>query len=392
MNVTAIVFAKEFVENLRDRRTMLIALVVAPFFGPLLFGLMLQSTIDRGSRDGNGPVALSVIHAEAAPQLVAHLESRGIEVRPIEAESMQARDLVRAGGARMVLEIPTDIGPSLQQVRPAGLRLYADASNRESQRDVERTRVLIAAYAQEIATQRLILRGIDPSVLAPLVVQDVDVSTPAGRAASVVGLLSFFLILALMTGGMYLAIDTTVGERERGTLESLLATPVERESLLVGKLATTATFMLLALMLTTVSFFFVLSRVNLEELGMSANLGPITALKIIGVTAPLIPAAAALLTLVAAFTRSAREAQAWLSVTQLLPTLPLVFAGMANLSPSPALMLVPSLSQHFLIMRLLRAEPIAYDELAASIASSLILGVVLLIGATRIYRRERLLA
>ncbi|RYG79544.1 hypothetical protein EON77_08950, partial [bacterium] len=156
MNVTAIVFAKEFVENLRDRRTMLIALVVAPFFGPLLFGLMLQSTIDRGSRDGNGPVALSVIHAEAAPQLVAHLESRGIEVRPIEAESMQARDLVRAGGARMVLEIPTDIGPSLQQVRPAGLRLYADASNRESQRDVERTRVLIAAYAQEIATQRLI--------------------------------------------------------------------------------------------------------------------------------------------------------------------------------------------------------------------------------------------
>ena len=133
------------------------------------------------------------------------------------------------------------------------------------------------------------------------------------------------------------------------------------------------------------------ARVAFEELGMSANLGPLTALKVVGVTAPIIPLAAALLTLVAAYTRSAREAQAWLSVTQLVPTLPLVFAGMMNLAPRLELMAVPSLSQHFLITRLLRAEPIAGAELAISAGVSLALGIVLGVVASRLYRREGLL-
>lgn len=391
MRVAFLVFAKEFLENLRDRRTVLVSLIAAPLFGPLLFGLMLQFNIDRGSRDFDAPVALAVIHADAAPQLLAQLASRGIEIRPVQVDAAGARELVRDGAAHVVLEIPTDIGAALGEGRPAGLRLYADASNRNTQREVQRIRALIGVYTQQIATQRLILRGIDPALLAPLAVQDVDVSTPASRAAAIVGLLSFFLILALMTGGMYLAIDTTVGERERGTLESLLATPVARESLLAGKLCTTAAYMFLALVLTTTSFFIVLNRVDLEELGMSANLGVDTALAVIGVTAPLIPAAAALLTLVAAFTRSAREAQAWLSVTQLVPTLPLAFANMVNVAPTLPLMLAPSLSQHFLITRLLRAEPILPAELGFSAASSLLLGAVLTWGAIRIYRRERLL-
>jgi sodium transport system permease protein len=291
----------------------------------------------------------------------------------------------------MVLAIPDGIGAQLQSGEPVGLTLYVDSSNADNQRYVGRLRQLIAQYSQGIVTQRLVLRGVDPLLLAPVVLQDVDVSTPASRAVLILGMLSFFLILALMTGGMYLAIDTTVGERERGTLEPLLATAASRESLLYGKMLATCTYMGLSLVLTACSFFFVLSRVDLEQIGMSGNLGPLTALQVIGVTAPLIPAAAALLTLVAAFTRSAREAQAWLSVTQLVPTLPLVFASMMNLAPTLKLMAVPSLSQHFLITRLLRAEEIQPVELGLSVGVSLLLGLVLVLAASRLYRREGLL-
>jgi sodium transport system permease protein len=190
---------------------------------------------------------------------------------------------------------------------------------------------------------------------------------------------------------MYLAIDTTVGERERGTLEPLLATPVRRESLLLGKLLATCSYMLLSMMITTTALSVTLGRLDLEQFGMNANLGAGAALCIIALTLPLIPLLAAAMTLVAAWTRSAREAQAWLGVLQLVPTLPLVFASLLNLGASLPLMLVPSLSQHLLITRLLRGEPLPAWHVAVSAGSCLAAGALLAVLTARIYRRESLL-
>ncbi|MEP7314682.1 MAG: ABC transporter permease [Pseudomonadota bacterium] len=391
MRTIFVVFAKEFFENLRDRRTVLAALVFGPLFGPLMFGALLKFTIERNGRDFSETVTVAVVHAQTAPNLVAFLVSRGLVIENLDVDDEAARTTVRDRKARMVLSIPPEYPERLAAGAPAPLQLYIDASNNDNQRYVGRLRALLAEYTRGLASQRLILRGVDPLLLAPVALQDIDVSTPASRSVLVIGMLSFFLILALMSGGMYLAIDTTAGERERGTLEPLLTTAVARESLLYGKLLATGAYMLLSLVLTAGAFFIVLSRVGLEELGMSANLGPRTALAVVGVTAPLIPAAAALLTIVAAFTRSAREAQAWISIVQLVPTLPLVFAGMLNLAATNALMAVPSLSQHFLITRLLRAESLSLQQLAISIGATLAVGTVLVLAAGRLYRREGLL-
>jgi sodium transport system permease protein len=196
----------------------------------------------------------------------------------------------------------------------------------------------------------------------------------------------------MMSGGIYLAIDITAGERERGTLEPLLTLPVTRDSLLIGKLLTTCAYMALSLSLTTIGFFVAMSRIGLEALGMSARLDPWTALAVIGIALPLVPVGAGLLTLVASFTRSVREAQAWVGAVQLLPTMPLVFVTMANLAPRTALMAVPSLSQHFLILKLLRAEDIAPLDVALSAGCSVLLGGLLMAAAARIYRRDSLLS
>jgi len=288
--------------------------------------------------------------------------------------------------------VPADHGERLSHGTPAPVQLYLDASNTADQRAVGRLRAVLGEYARGIVTQRLLLRGIDPLLQYPVPVQDVDVSTPTSRSVLVLGMLSFFLILSMMTGGLYLAIDTTAGERERGTLEALLTTPVARQTLLYGKLLTTTSYMLMSLALTTTMFFVVLSRIGLEDLGMTVNSGVATALGVIGVTAPLIPLMAALMTLVAAFARSVREAQAWLGALQLLPSLPLVFASIANLAPTTKLMMVPSLSQHFLIQRLLRAEALDPLQVGLSVGVALALGAVLTVLAGRIYRRESLLA
>jgi sodium transport system permease protein len=124
---------------------------------------------------------------------------------------------------------------------------------------------------------------------------------------------------------------------------------------------------------------------------MSADLGPGTAAAIIALTVPLVPLMAAGMTLIAAWTRSAREAQAWLGILQLVPTVPLVFAGLLNLAPSLPLMLVPSLSQHLLIEGVLRGEPRGSLSIALSAGASLLFGLLLVLATARLYHRERLL-
>ena len=86
---------------------------------------------------------------------------------------------------------------------------------------------------------RLVAQGVDPAALRPLIVDELDVSTPAGRSVLMLGVLTYFLLFATLTGGLHLAIDTTAGERERKSLEPLLTTPVSRTSLIVGKMAAT---------------------------------------------------------------------------------------------------------------------------------------------------------
>jgi sodium transport system permease protein len=390
IRATLTVFVKEFLENLRDRRTVMTALLVGPLFGPIFFSLMLQFALDR-TRAIESVIEVRVLNPGGAPNLVRYLEAHQATVVEVRGDAAVARRMIEDHSAKAVLEIPADYGTRLASGAPAPLRLYADSSRNSDQRYVARIRTLVSQYSQQIATQRLALRGIDSRLLAPVVLQTIDVSTPASRALLVLGMLSFFLVLSLLTGGMYLAMDTTVGERDRGTLEPLLATPVPRAALLCGKLLATCAYMFLSLALTTTALFVALSRIDLEQFGMSANLVPLTAVQIIAVTAPLIPLLAALMTLVAAQARSTREAQAWLGLMQLVPTLPLVFASLMNLAPTLSLMAVPSLSQHFLITAVLRAEQMDPLHVLVSVLSSLALGLVLMFVAARVYRRESLL-
>lgn len=390
MRATLTVFVKEFLENLRDRRTVMTALLFGPLFGPIFFSFMLQFALNR-TRAIETVIEVRMLNPAGAPNLVRFLESHQATVLEVRGDAAVARRMISDHSAKAVLEVPADFGTRLASGAPAPLRLYTDTSRNSDARYVQRIRSLITQYGQQIATQRLTLRGVDPRLLAPIVLQNIDVSTPASRALLVLGMLSFFMILSLLTGGMYLAMDTTVGERDRGTLEPLLATPVSREALLCGKLLATCAYMFLSLSITTTALFVALGRLDLEQFGMSANLNAPTALALVAVTAPLIPLLAALMTLVAAQARSTREAQAWLGVLQLVPTLPLVFASLMNLAPTLPLMAVPSLSQHFLITAVLRAEQLDALHVLVSVFSSLLLGLLLVLAAARVYRRESLL-
>ncbi len=391
MSAIFTVFLKEFRENLRERRTLLSALILGPLLGPLLFAAALSLNIEQGTAKSDRPVPLAVSHGERAPNLLAFLHEYGVDIKPFSADDAGARAAVREHRERLVLLITDRFGQQLDSGEPAPLMLYADSSDVANGRDVSRVRVLLEQYGALIARLRITARGVNPLVLSPIIVQSIDVSTPASRSVLVLGTLSYLMLLTMLMGGMYLAIDTTAGERERGSLEPLLTVPVKRAHLIYGKILATCAYMTLSLTLTVTAFAIALRFVGLEQFGMSLNFGPLVALQVVLFCLPLVPLGAALMTIVAAFTRSYREAQTYIGLVLLIPTLPLVFAGMLGLRPSARLMAVPSLSQHFLITSLLKDEPISAGYLALSVVVTLAVGVALMLVAGRLYDREALL-
>jgi sodium transport system permease protein len=192
-------------------------------------------------------------------------------------------------------------------------------------------------------------------------------------------------------GGMYLAIDSTAGERERGSLEPLLALPVTRDQLMLGKIGATCLFMSLSLALSLLAFSVAIRFMPLESLGMTPNFGPTVILSAFLLLLPFVLLGAAVMTLVASFTKSYREAQTWLSLVLMAPTLPILIVAILTLRPQTSYMFVPSLSQHLLLINMVKNEPVNVTHVVISVCSTLVFGVLLTWICARLYRREGLL-
>jgi len=387
----AAVFRKELLETIRDRRALLSSLVMGPLFAPLLFIGMLTISLERSVSSIDEAVAVTVSGADHAPNFVRYLREQGFDLSLRDGSDEDLRRWVVDDSELVVAAVPDDFGERFTSGQPARVLVYADGSNSKADRRADRLRRAIARYSSTIAALRLQARGVSPLIAQAVVVDNVDVSTPAARATLVLGMLSYLILLVTLLGGMYLAIDATAGERERGSLEPLLTTPVPRPQLIYGKVLAAAFFMALALALVTTTVALSIDRLPLETIGMSANFGHRIALGVFLSTLPFVTIGASLLTVVASFTRSYKEAQTWLGVVMLVPTLPIAVAGVMGVKASPALMLVPSLSQHLLIQGLLRGEPLSASYVAISVASTLALGALLTWVAGRLYQRERIL-
>lgn len=385
------VFAKEVVDNFRDRRTLVSALVMGPLFGPMLFAFVISLSIERSLSAVDETMDLPVIGQDNAPNLVRYIKSRNINVIDGPADRDAAIAAVKGGAHDVVVLIPESFAAQLRDGTPAKVEVFADQANRQAERDARRARNALNAYSQELAAIRLLARGVSPIVMRPINVDDVDVSTPSGRSAILLGMMSYFFIFALLMGGMYLAIDTTAGERERGSLEPLLALPVTRDQLILGKIAATCVFMAVSLMLSLWSFFVALKFMPLAQLGMTPNFGPGVVLMAFLVLAPFILVGAAVMTLVASFTKSYKEAQTWLSIVLVAPTLPILIVSILTLRPRLEFMFVPSLSQHLILVDMIKNEPINALHASISVASTLGIGLLLTLACARLYRREGLL-
>jgi sodium transport system permease protein len=391
MGTTFTVFLKEVVDNFRDRRTLASALLMGPIFGPVLFSFVINLSIERSLDQAEKTLELPVIGAEYAPNLVSFLHSKNIDTTDGPADVEAAMDAVKTGAHDVVLVIPEAFGQQLKDMTPALVRIVSDQANTDADRNARRVRGAIREYNRLIGGLRVVARGVNPRSLQAINIDEVDVSTPSGRSVMLLGMMSYFFIFASLMGGMYLAIDTTAGERERGSLEPLLSLPVTRSQLILGKIAATCLFMTLSLLLSLIAFYFSLNFLPLEQLGMTPNFGPPVVLAALLLFLPFILLGGALMTLVASFTKSYREAQTWLSVVLIAPTMPILIVSILMLRPQTEFMFIPALSQHLLLVDMVKNEPVNGLHVMISVVSTLLIGLALTWVCARLYRREGLL-
>ncbi|MCU0989955.1 MAG: ABC transporter permease [Xanthomonadales bacterium] len=388
MKGLATVFRKEVRENIRDRRALFNSLLLGPLLFPLLFVGMMWFLESAEQERAEQTLELPVVGAAYAPSLVRYLEQQGTVIQP-EPEDPEA--MVRNQETPVVLRILPEYPEQWALGLPAPVEMIMDPSRQESNAAIRRVRGLLAGYGQQIASLRLQLRGVSPQLAAPVMIKDVDLSTPKSRAILAVIFLPYVLMITAFTGATHLAMDTTAGEKERKSLEPLLINPVPRWQIMTGKMLTTTAFAMASLALTLVSFRIVLPYMPVGAFGMDLTLSVGALLKILLVVSPVAILAAALLTLLAAFAKSYREAQSYMGLVILIPMIPsLIF--MANPIRAEAWMMnLPLFSQNILIGEIIREELVALSWYAMSFVSTLVIGLVLAVLAANLYNRPRLI-
>ncbi|WP_158756385.1 ABC transporter permease [Dyella sp. S184] len=381
------VFLKEVKENLRDRRTLISAFLTGPLLGPLLFVMLINFTLNRELDKAEKPLPVPVIGAEYAPNLLDALRAGGVVPGAAVADPERA---VRKQDADVVLRIASDYGKAWRKGEPVQVELFYDSSQRDANTSVERVSTLVENYARQQGAMRLVARGMSPSTAWPLQVARRDQATPQSRAVLMFAMLPYFFVITVFMGGMYLAIDLTAGERERQSLEPLFANPVARWKILCGKLAAICAFSTASLLMTLLAFAVVGQFIPAEKIGMELDLGVHFAAYVLLLMLPLVLLLAALQSMVAAFAKSYREAQTYISLLMLVPLIPSALLSFMPIKAQAWMYAVPLLGQNLGIMQLLRGDGVSVEQLGLCLAGSFAAALLALLATVQLYRSERL--
>jgi sodium transport system permease protein len=383
-----VVFLKELRETLRDKRTLGLLLLFTVMY-PALIGYVVQQTINRATKSEREDLRIAVIGAGQAPTLMAQLKQRNIKVEdPGKLDEAGITDLLQARKYPVVLRLTDKFTDNYAAMRPARVELWYDSADEKGarRRDVED---VLEAYGANVASARLLAHGVSPATLAPIQVQRFDTGTNASRSAGLIGSLLGVLFVPVFICGMSAAIDSTAGERERRSLEVLMAQPAHAWELVTGKWLTSASLALAGVMFEMLLAHAILSWLPLEEIGMSWSLTLADLALVVFVTVPLCLFAAGLQVALAMNARSFKEAQSTLSFVMLLPLLPGIVIPMMELKTASWMYMVPVLSNQTLLREMTKGGDLGVLPYAMTFACSALAALVAVGFATWRMKSER---
>ena len=379
------VFFKELRDALRDRRTALMVLVASILTGPITLVLVAQFV--SGLEEKAATLKVRMVGQENAASLVNFLRRSDVEIETAPAEY---EALIKEGRLDAVIVVPKDFDEKYFSGDGAKVDIVYDDSRTESSPAIRQAERLLRAFNRETGMLRMIARGVSPELNEPVKVQHVNTATPRQKGAFLLFLIPMFAILSPLLGGMTIAIDSTAGERERGSLEPLLANPVPIWQVVVGKWLAAWSFATAVAVLTLGGFVLAASLYAQKRLAALMAFGTPEFLQFVAMVVPFAAMTAAVQMLICTYGRSYREAQTYVSyLATVVSFVPLVvmFSGLKDAFWQ---LVVPVLGQQVVLSRVVRGDGLsATDWLIPSlVAFAIAFAAVMLVA--RLLREERI--
>lgn len=401
MNTHAVkvVYRKELREWLRDRRT-LISTVIVPLllFPVIILGFSYLAVTLVGKAQKEVP-KIMVLGGDDSPLVVAAL--RRIETVQIVPYAADWKNQISEKEIRAAVDIPAGFQSALEKNEEKTVKIYFYEGEIKSSFGAEHIEKSLKDYRDQVVKERLAAKSIAASVLTPFEIKQENVAPPEKvSGATVGGFIGYLVILLCMTGAMYPAIDLTAGEKERGTMETILSSPVSRLDLVLGKFLLVLSAALATALLSVLSMgisFTVMRFFNTsaqsgrgEAAGLILQLGPKPVLFIFVMALPLAVFFAAALMTIALFAKTYKEAQSYLTPMTFLVVIPAVASLLPGVELTPKLAIVPILSTS-LVCKEIIAGTYHWNSIAIIFASTCVYAAAALFLAVKMFQREDVL-
>ncbi len=391
-----IVYRKELTDSLRDRRT-LVSMIVIPLlvFPVMMLGFSYLAVKLVGQAKKEVP-QIMVLGGEDSPKVMAGL--RNLDTIEIVPPAPDYVEQISNKKIRAAVEIPKGFDAALERNEKTTIKIYMYEGEIKSSFAADRVEKFFSELREKTARDRLEARKLPVSLLKPFDIEQKNVAPPEKVGGSMFGgLIGYMVILLCMTGAMYPAIDLTAGEKERGTMETILCSPVERTHLVLGKFLMVLTASLASAVLSVismgVSFLGVSKLGSLESGGRSVfqmSINPKAVLAVFGMVLPMAVLFAAALMTIALFAKSYKEAQSYLTPMTFLVVIPAVASLLPGVELNAKLALVPVLNTSLVSKEILTGT-YHWNYIALIFLSSCAYAAAAMFIAVRMFQREDVL-
>jgi len=364
---------KELIDAIRDKRSVMAGLYYA-IFVPIFMAVMMMLVIDKLTSPEDFKITIN--NSSAAADLVAYLDNQGIRHSSDKAETKAIE-----------LTIGASYAEQMRRAEPAEVILIADGSEENLQSAIRRTERTLQRYSAEMASLRLIARGINPKIMNSLNVKMQDQATTESKGGQLIAMIVLVMLLSVFVSGMNLAIDTSAGERERNSLALLLSHPISLRQLVLSKVCAVSVFGMLGLALVLIVSKFVYPMVPWQELGFNVdiNINFMMAALIAGAFVAVL--AASMQLFVSFMAKSFKEAQTYITFVMFIPMI-LSYAVTFDFA-TDELRWAPVTGQLQALIDVMKGKEIPLLQLAVSCLSTLLISIALVLGMERLLKSEK---
>jgi sodium transport system permease protein len=395
-HAVGIVYRKELTEWLRDRRTLISTVLVPLLMFPILISGMISVTSLMMDKAKKEIPKVMIIDGQDSPEVLTALhEIKDLEIVPYAANW---KDQISNKEIRAAVQIPSGFQASLANGNSLTVEIYYYEGEIKSEFGARHVEESLKEYKDKLVTARLKAKDLPASVITPFEIKKENAAPPEKVSGAGIGsFIGYMVIILSMTGAMYPAIDLTAGEKERGTMETILSSPISRLDLVLGKFLLVFSASLTTAILSVISmgssFYFLGHSQAVASSGdhtIQMNLGWISILAVFLMALPLSVLFSAVLMTIALFAKTYKEAQSYLTPMTFVVVIPAVASLMPGVELSPKLALVPILNTSLICKEIITGT-YHWNSIALIFASTCVYAAAAIFLAVKTFQRESVL-